>query len=132
MLKFSNIIKFFSIEYYCCLLDFIMHSYFFKFFLFLFYYCSPNSVFLLNKFQKSIINLFQFVLGILKDSLSIKNYSFILIVPNLEFLNLFTRFDVIFGISLLYIIFVVLNRKILIISVINSYLEQGLYFRLVL
>jgi F0F1-type ATP synthase membrane subunit a len=52
---------------------------FFIFFLVIFCYYSSNSIFLLNKFQKSIITLFQFVLGILKDSLSIKKYSFILL-----------------------------------------------------
>jgi len=51
----------------------------FVFFLVMFCYYSSNSVFLLNKFQKGIISLFQFVLGILKDSLSIKKYSFILL-----------------------------------------------------
>lgn len=51
----------------------------FVFFLVMFCYYSLNSVFLLNKFQKGIISLFQFVLGILKDSLSIKKYSFILL-----------------------------------------------------
>jgi|TARA_B110000967_G_C18871955_1_gene555951 F-type H+-transporting ATPase subunit a len=51
----------------------------FVFFLVMFCYYSSNSVFLLNKLQKGIISLFQFVLGILKDSLSIKKYSFILL-----------------------------------------------------
>merc|ERR1712127_350314 len=51
----------------------------FVFFLVMFCYYSSNSVFLLNKFQKGIISLFQFVLGILKDSLSIKKYSLILL-----------------------------------------------------
>jgi F-type H+-transporting ATPase subunit a len=51
----------------------------FVFFILLFCYYSVKSVFLLNKFQKSITSLFQFVLGILKDSLSIKKYSFILL-----------------------------------------------------
>ena len=46
----------------------------FVFFLVMFCYYSSNSVFLLNKLQKGIISLFQFVLGILKDSLSIKKY----------------------------------------------------------
>lgn len=52
---------------------------FFIFFLIWFAYYSFNSVFLLNKFQKGIINLFYLVLGILKDSVSIKKYSFILL-----------------------------------------------------
>lgn len=51
----------------------------FVFFLVLFFYYSSKSVFLLNKFQKCTINLFHFVLGILKDSLTIKKYSFILL-----------------------------------------------------
>ena len=51
----------------------------FIFFLVIFCYYSSNSVFLLNKFQKGIITLFHFVLSILKDSLTIKKYSFILI-----------------------------------------------------
>ena len=51
----------------------------FIFFLVMFCYYSSNSVFLLNKFQKGIITLFHFVLSILKDSLTIKKYSFILI-----------------------------------------------------
>lgn len=51
----------------------------FVFFLILLCYHSLNSVFLLNKFQKGVISLFKFVLGILKDSLSIKKYSFILL-----------------------------------------------------
>jgi F-type H+-transporting ATPase subunit a len=49
------------------------------FFLVTFCYYSSNSIFLLNKFQKGIISLFQFVLGILKDSLSVKKHSFILL-----------------------------------------------------
>jgi F-type H+-transporting ATPase subunit a len=49
------------------------------FFLVMFCYYSSKSVFLLNKFQKGIVSLFYFVLGILKDSLSIKKYSFILL-----------------------------------------------------
>lgn len=51
----------------------------FVFFLILLIYNSLNSVFLLNKLQKGVISLFKFVLGILKDSLSIKKYSFILL-----------------------------------------------------
>ena len=51
----------------------------FVFFLVMFCYYSSKSVFLLNKFQKGIITLFHFVLTILKDSLTIKKYSFILI-----------------------------------------------------
>ena len=51
----------------------------FVFILIIFCYYSLRSVFLLNKFQKFIITLFHFVLGILKDSLSIKKYSFILL-----------------------------------------------------
>ena len=43
------------------------------------FYYSLNTVFILNKFQKSIFILFQFILGNLKDSLAIKKYSFILI-----------------------------------------------------
>jgi len=42
-------------------------------------YYSLNSVFIFNKFQKGMYSLFQFVLGILKDSLSVKKYSFILL-----------------------------------------------------
>ena len=45
----------------------------------LIFYYSLNTVFILNKFQKSIFILFQFILGNLKDSLAIKKYSFILI-----------------------------------------------------
>jgi F-type H+-transporting ATPase subunit a len=52
---------------------------FFICFLIWFAYYSFISVFLLNKFQKVIINLFYLVLGILKDSTSIKKYSFILL-----------------------------------------------------
>jgi ATP synthase subunit 6 len=48
-------------------------------FLVLFFYYSLNSIILLNKLQKLIIILFKFVLTILKDSLSIKKYSFILL-----------------------------------------------------
>jgi ATP synthase subunit 6 len=51
----------------------------FIFFLVIFCYYSLNSVFLFNKFQKGILSLFYFVLGILKDSLSVKKYSFILL-----------------------------------------------------
>jgi F0F1-type ATP synthase membrane subunit a len=60
----------------------------FVFFLVTFCYYSSNSIFLLNKFQKSIISLFHFVLGILKDSLTIKKYSFILLF-NSTFLFIF-------------------------------------------
>jgi F0F1-type ATP synthase membrane subunit a len=49
------------------------------FFLVLLCYYSFKSVFLLNKFQKGIVTLFKFVIAILKDSLSIKKYSFILL-----------------------------------------------------
>lgn len=41
---------------------------------------SSNSVFILNKFQKLLRNLFQLVLGLLKDSASIKKYSFVLLL----------------------------------------------------
>jgi F-type H+-transporting ATPase subunit a len=51
----------------------------FVFFLVMFCYHSSNSVFLLNKFQKGSISLFHFVLNILKESLTIKKYSFILL-----------------------------------------------------
>ena len=34
-----------------------------------------NNIFILNKLQKIIISLFQFVLGLLKDSILIKKYS---------------------------------------------------------
>jgi F-type H+-transporting ATPase subunit a len=49
------------------------------FFLITLFYYSLNSVFLLNKFQKVFFILFKFVISILKDSLSIKKYSFILL-----------------------------------------------------
>ena len=52
---------------------------FFVLSLILFCYYSTNSVFILNKFQKVIINLFYLVLGLLKDSTAIKKYSFILL-----------------------------------------------------
>jgi len=48
-------------------------------FLVIFCYYSLNSIFILNKFQKIIFNLFQFVIGILKDLLLVKKYSFILL-----------------------------------------------------
>lgn len=38
-----------------------------------------KSIFILNKFQKIIFSLFQFVLGLLKDSILIKKYSFVLL-----------------------------------------------------
>jgi len=60
----------------------------FVFFLVMFCYYSSNSIFLLNKFQKGTISLFHFVLGILKDSLTIKKYSFILLF-NSTFLFIF-------------------------------------------
>jgi F-type H+-transporting ATPase subunit a len=44
-----------------------------------FSYYSATSIFLLNKFQKGMISLFYLVLGLLKDSASIKKYSFILL-----------------------------------------------------
>jgi F-type H+-transporting ATPase subunit a len=47
--------------------------------LIIFCYYSFNSILLLNKFQKGIFILFYFVLGILKDSLSVKKYSFVLL-----------------------------------------------------
>ena len=52
---------------------------FFVGFLIIIFYYSLNSVFMLNKFQKSIFILFQFILDNLKDSLAIKKYSFILL-----------------------------------------------------
>jgi ATP synthase subunit 6 len=51
----------------------------FVLFIVLFCYYSLGSIFLLNKFKKGIISLFLFVLGILKDSVWIKKYSFILL-----------------------------------------------------
>lgn len=48
-------------------------------FVLIFFYLSLNSVFLLNKFQKGILGLFYFVLNILKDSLVVQKYSFILL-----------------------------------------------------
>jgi F-type H+-transporting ATPase subunit a len=51
----------------------------FIFFLILLCYYTLNTVFLLNKSQKFIILSFNFVLNNLKDSLSIKKYSFILL-----------------------------------------------------
>jgi ATP synthase subunit 6 len=51
----------------------------FVFFIIMLFFYSLNNVFLLNKFQKSIFLLFIFILNILKDSLSIKKYSFILV-----------------------------------------------------
>ena len=48
-------------------------------FLISFCYYSLNSVFILNKLQKGIFLLFQFVLSLLKDSVSVKKYSFILL-----------------------------------------------------
>jgi F0F1-type ATP synthase membrane subunit a len=61
----------------------------FVLFIVLFCYYSLRSIFLLNKFQKGIISLFLFVLGILKDSLWIKKYSFILLFYS-TFLFIFT------------------------------------------
>ena len=52
---------------------------FFVLSLIMFFYYSTNSVFILNKFQKVVINLFYLVLGLLKDSAVIKKYSFILL-----------------------------------------------------
>ena len=77
----------FSIEVYSSFFNTLVFSSFnsiglmciFIFFLVIFCYYSLNSVFLFNKFQKGMISLFQFVLGILKDSLSVKKYSFILL-----------------------------------------------------
>ena len=86
MLNFDPLEQF-SIELYSNFLNTLKFASFssiglmavFVFFLVIFCYNSLNSVFLLNKFQKGIITLFQFVLGILKDSLSVKKYSFILL-----------------------------------------------------
>jgi len=39
-----------------------------------------NNIFILNKLQKIIISLFQFILGLLKDSILIKKYSFVLLL----------------------------------------------------
>ena len=77
----------FSIELYTNFLNFLTISTFssislmsiFVFFLVICCYNSLNAVFLFNKLQKGIVNLFQFVLGILKDSLDVKKYSFILL-----------------------------------------------------
>ena len=52
---------------------------FFVGFLIIIFYYSLNSVFFYNKFQKSIFTLFQFIIGIIKDSLVVKKHSFILI-----------------------------------------------------
>ena len=51
----------------------------FVFFLLMFFYYSLSSIYILNKFQKLIITLFQFILTIVKDSLVVKKYSFILL-----------------------------------------------------
>jgi F-type H+-transporting ATPase subunit a len=48
-------------------------------FLVIIFIYSAKSIFLLNKLQKVIISIFLFVLSILKDSLTIKKYSFILL-----------------------------------------------------
>jgi len=48
-------------------------------FILIFFIYSLNSIFLLNKFQKGILGLFYFVLSILKDSLVVQKYSFILL-----------------------------------------------------
>lgn len=48
-------------------------------FLVIIFIYSTKSIFLLNKLQKVIISIFLFVLSILKDSLTIKKYSFILL-----------------------------------------------------
>jgi len=77
----------FSIELYSSFLNTLSISSFssislmslFVFLLVALSYYSFKSIFLLNKFEKFIFTLFQFVLGILKDSLSVKKYSFILL-----------------------------------------------------
>ena len=77
----------FSIELYSSFCDNLFFSsfssiglmaFFVGFLIILFYY-SLNSAFFLNKFQKSIFILFQFILGIIKDSLAVKKHSFILL-----------------------------------------------------
>lgn len=86
MFKFDPLEQF-SIEIYSSLFNNIVFSSIssiglmstFVFVLVLFCYYSLNSIFVLNKFQKGVISLFNFVLNILKDSLSIKKYSFILL-----------------------------------------------------
>jgi len=70
--SFFNILTFSSLSSIGIMTTFI-------FSLVLFCYYSFNSIFIFNKFQKSIISLFNFILTILKDSLSIKKYSFILL-----------------------------------------------------
>ena len=67
-----NVLKFSSISSIGLMLIFVW-------FVLIFFYFSLNSVFLLNKFQKGILGLFYFVLNILKDSLVVQKYSFILL-----------------------------------------------------
>ena len=51
----------------------------FIFLVMIFCYYSLNSCFLLNKLEKGLLTLFYFVISILKDSLLIRKYSFILL-----------------------------------------------------
>jgi len=52
---------------------------FFNFLLISFFLYNGNEVFIQNKIQKVIIAIFNFITGILKDSLSVQKYSFSLI-----------------------------------------------------
>ena len=51
----------------------------FNFILVIFFLCSVQSIFLSNKLQKLILILFKFVINIVKDAISIKKYSFVLL-----------------------------------------------------
>ena len=63
---------------------------------------------------------------------NVKSISFFFLPLSSESLNLFTWFDMIFAILLLYTIYSIINKKSLIFSTINSYIEKALYFRLFL
>ena len=52
----------------------------FNFLFVIFFIFSNKSIFLQNKLQKIIIYLFNFISGILKSNLSVKKYSFILLI----------------------------------------------------
>ena len=77
----------FSIEIYSSFCNVVVFSSFssiglmclFIFLVILFCYYSLKSCFLLNKLEKGLLILFYFVISVLKDSLLIRKYSFILL-----------------------------------------------------
>ena len=107
-----------------------------EFFIVLFFYYSSNSIFLFNKFQQGIISLFQFFISSLTDSLYKKqkyaaSFSFFLFT-NEGALNHFAVFDATFICGAVYVLFIIVTRKNLIINVIRLYVAKSMYKQLIL